>query len=150
MIQESTTTNNKKEMKRTWPFLLGLLLLAAPAAQAQFTYTTNNGTITITGYTGPGGAVTNPSAINGLAVTIVGVREHAANLLALGMGKRSTLGSPLQRLAAHYIPSAASTHQAPVFFPFAESLAYHGQEDPISLSALKLRLCPLTNPEEKS
>jgi hypothetical protein len=37
--------------------LFGLLLLAAPAAQAQFTYTTNNATITLTGYTGAGGAV---------------------------------------------------------------------------------------------
>ncbi len=37
--------------------LLQLLLLwAVPGAvQAQFTYRTNNGTIAITGYTGPGG-----------------------------------------------------------------------------------------------
>jgi len=43
-----------------------LLLLALPAAvQAQFTFTTNNGTITITGYTGPGGDVTIPSWTNG-------------------------------------------------------------------------------------
>ena len=44
-------------MKRTWPVLLGLLLLAAPAVQAQFTYTTNNGAITLTAYSGAGGAV---------------------------------------------------------------------------------------------
>jgi hypothetical protein len=37
-----------------------------------FTFTTNNGTITLTGYTGPGGAVTIPSAINGLPVTSIG------------------------------------------------------------------------------
>ena len=37
--------------------------------EAQFTYTTNNGTITITRYTGPVGAVTIPSTINGLPVT---------------------------------------------------------------------------------
>ena len=50
-----------------------LLLLALPAVvQAQFTYTTNNGTITITGYTGSGGAVTIPSTINGLPVTSIG------------------------------------------------------------------------------
>ena len=37
-----------------------------------FTYTTNNGTITITGYTGSGGAVTIPDTINGLPVTSIG------------------------------------------------------------------------------
>ncbi len=54
-------------------FLLLLVLLALPAvAQAQFDYTNTNGTITMTGYTGPGGAVTIPSAINGLPVTSIG------------------------------------------------------------------------------
>jgi len=36
------------------------------------TYTTNNGTITITGYTGPRGALTIPSTIYGLPVTSIG------------------------------------------------------------------------------
>ena len=50
-----------------------LMLLALPAPlQAQFNYTTNNGTITITGYTGSGGAVTIPSTTNGLPVTAIG------------------------------------------------------------------------------
>lgn len=50
-----------------------LLLLALPAVvQAQFTFTTNNGAITITGYTGPGGVVTIPSTINFLPVTSIG------------------------------------------------------------------------------
>ena len=41
--------------------------------QAQdFTYITNNGAITITQYTGPGGAVTIPDSINGLPVTSIG------------------------------------------------------------------------------
>ncbi len=54
-----------------------LLLLALPAmVQAQFNYnTTTNGTITITGYFGPGGAVTVPDRIpdttNGLPVTSI-------------------------------------------------------------------------------
>jgi hypothetical protein len=66
--------------------LLPLLLLLLPATvQAQFnytnnygiwTYTTTNGTITITGYTGPGGAVIIPDRIpdttNGLPVTSIG------------------------------------------------------------------------------
>ena len=56
--------------------MLALLVLwtlpATLPAQAQFNYTTNNGTITITGYTGPGGAVTIPSTIDGLPVTTIG------------------------------------------------------------------------------
>jgi hypothetical protein len=53
--------------------LLVAALLALPAVvQAQFNYTTTNGTITITGYTGSGGAVTIPATINGLPVTSIG------------------------------------------------------------------------------
>src|ERR1035438_9088035 len=53
--------------------LVALLLLAAPVmVQAQFTYTTNNGAITITGYTGPGGAVIIPDKTDGLPVTSIG------------------------------------------------------------------------------
>jgi len=40
--------------------------------QAQFNYTTENGTITLTGYTGPGGAVAIPDTINGMPVTRIG------------------------------------------------------------------------------
>jgi hypothetical protein len=49
--------------------VLGLVLPAA--AEAQFNYTTNNGTILITGYTGSGGDVTIPSTTNGLPVTSI-------------------------------------------------------------------------------
>jgi len=45
-------------MKGLFSWLLGLLLFGAPAARAQFCYTTNNGEITLTGYTGGSGAVT--------------------------------------------------------------------------------------------
>ena len=51
-----------------------LLLLALPGeVQAQdFTYTNTNGTITITGYIGPGGDVVIPSSIGGVPVTSIG------------------------------------------------------------------------------
>src|SRR4051812_113195 len=50
-----------------------LLLALSPSVLAfDYTYTTGNGQITITGYTGPGGAVTIPSSIDGFAVTIIG------------------------------------------------------------------------------
>ena len=54
-----------------WAMLSGALLLAAPAALAQFNYITNNGTIIITGYTGPTGPVTIPATISGLPVTAI-------------------------------------------------------------------------------
>ena len=59
-------------MRLLRPVLL-LLILGLPAVvQAQFTHTTNNGKLTITGYTGPGGAVAIPDTINGLPVTRIG------------------------------------------------------------------------------
>src|ERR1019366_6487234 len=50
-----------------------LALLALPlVSRAQFTFTTNNGAITITKYTGSGGAVIIPSSTNGWPVTSIG------------------------------------------------------------------------------
>jgi hypothetical protein len=43
-----------------------------PSSLSQFNYTAYSGTISITGYTGPGGAVTIPFVINGLPVTSIG------------------------------------------------------------------------------
>ena len=68
-------------MKRTWPFLLGLVLFAAPAAvQAQFTYTTNSGGITLAAYTGTGAAV----VISNFVTTIgAGAFEDSTNLTSV-------------------------------------------------------------------
>jgi len=52
--------------------LAALLCFAPLAAQAQYEYVTNNGTITITRYIGPGGDVSIPSTIDGLPVTTIG------------------------------------------------------------------------------
>jgi hypothetical protein len=61
-------------MKRTWSIILGILLLATLGAQAQFNDTTNADgiTVTIIGYSGPGGAVTIPATITGLPVAGIG------------------------------------------------------------------------------
>jgi hypothetical protein len=58
-------------MKPLIIFLFAALLLPL-SAQAQYTYTTNSGAITITGYSGPGGTVTIPDTINGYPVTSIG------------------------------------------------------------------------------
>ena len=55
---------------RLLPLLL--VILATLAQAADFTYTTNSGSITITGYTGPLGDVVIPDAIDGLPVTSIG------------------------------------------------------------------------------
>lgn len=56
--------------------VLALLLFLMPAVGlAQFTYTTNNSALTITGYIGPGGVVTIPETIDGLPV--VGIGSYA-------------------------------------------------------------------------
>ncbi len=57
------------------------LMLALPAAvHAQFQYSNNgNGTCTITGYTGSGGAVTIPTSTNGLTVTSIGYEAFIYN-----------------------------------------------------------------------
>ena len=52
--------------------LLSLLLLLPTAAWGQFEFVTNNGAITITAYTGPGGQVAIPGSINDLPVTTIG------------------------------------------------------------------------------
>jgi hypothetical protein len=72
--------------------LLLLLLLTLPAVvEAQFTYTINNGTVTITGYTGPGGAVVIPSTINGLPVTTIGnFAFYGASLTSVTFGTNVT------------------------------------------------------------
>src|SRR6516225_8130382 len=58
-----------------YSFTAFAMLLSFPIAglpAQDFTYTNINGTITITGYTGPGGNVTIPSTITGLPVTSIG------------------------------------------------------------------------------
>jgi hypothetical protein len=52
--------------------LLTLLLGLSASGHAQFTFTTNSGAITITGYTGSGGVVTIPDTTNGYPVTSIG------------------------------------------------------------------------------
>jgi hypothetical protein len=70
---------------RRWLLPL-LFLLALPAVvQAQYTCTTNNGTITITGYTGAGGVVTIPGIINGYPVTGIGTNAFLTNSSLTGV-----------------------------------------------------------------
>jgi hypothetical protein len=61
--------------------IIGLFLLLPAVVQAQFIFTTYNGSVTIMGYTGSGGAVVIPATINGYPVTSIG--ENAFDLCRL-------------------------------------------------------------------
>ena len=59
-------------MKINPSLTFAVLLIFAPAAHAQFTYTNINGTITITGYTNTNNVVVVPNTIDGMPVTGIG------------------------------------------------------------------------------
>jgi hypothetical protein len=60
-----------KSVWRRWGVFWLVLGMLPAVARAQFLFTTNNGTITITGYTGPGGVVVIPDTTNGWPVTSI-------------------------------------------------------------------------------
>lgn len=62
-----------------WGIAACCLGLLPVAAQAQYDCTTNSGKITLTRYTGPGGAVVIPDTYNGLTVTALGPFLFSAN-----------------------------------------------------------------------
>jgi hypothetical protein len=64
----------------TFILLLAYVLVPqqALAQAADYSYTTNNDTITITAYNGSGGAVTIPDTINGLPVTSIGYEAFSS------------------------------------------------------------------------
>jgi hypothetical protein len=70
--------------------VLWLVLMGEMQAQ-DFTYTNTNGTITITGYTGPGGDVVIPITIDGLPVTSIGDRAFSPLNNPTNPGSPSTL-----------------------------------------------------------
>ncbi len=77
---------------------LGLLFMVPALVQAQpeYNYITNNGAITITRYTGPGGDVSIPSTIDGLPVTAIGGNAFysCSNLASLTIsGSVTNVGS---------------------------------------------------------
>jgi hypothetical protein len=71
-------TQNSDRCAKILLILATMLVLALPRKSwSQFTYTTNNGAITITGYTGPDSIVTIPSTINGYPVAAIGANAFS-------------------------------------------------------------------------
>ena len=73
-------------------FLLVVLLALPSVVQAQFNYTTNNGKITITQYTGSDSDVPIPNTINGFKVTVIGSDAffQSENLTSVEIGTNVT------------------------------------------------------------
>jgi hypothetical protein len=63
------------------PYAISVFFNTSTFFTLPFTYTTNNGAITITGYTGTNIAVTIPSTINGLPVTSIAYGAFQASIL---------------------------------------------------------------------
>jgi hypothetical protein len=76
-IRAMTTTPDKA--RTTWLPLMLLLLLPVVVQAQDFTYTTNNGVITITAYTGTNAVLTIPNTINGLPVTTIAFEAFSSN-----------------------------------------------------------------------
>jgi len=75
-------------MKEHFSVFVVMLLCAAPSGlEAQFAYTSTNGSTSTTGYNGPGGAVILPSTLNGLPVTsiAVGAFSGCSNLSSIAI-----------------------------------------------------------------
>jgi hypothetical protein len=87
----TTCTQRMAPRLRTACALL-LFLALPPMAQAQFNAETIDGAVTITGYTGPRGAVTIPSTINGLPVTDIGHNafDYCSALTSVTIGSSVT------------------------------------------------------------
>ena len=70
-------------MKTHWGKLMviGVVLLLSGVVHAQYTFTTNNGAITITGYTGSNGNVIIPSTTNGYPVTSIGTNAFNSMII---------------------------------------------------------------------
>ncbi len=64
-------------MKKLLACLFCLFPLLESTTRAQYTYTINNGAVTITGYIGSGGTVNIPNTINGFSVTGIGGEAFA-------------------------------------------------------------------------
>ena len=62
----------RSHLRAGWILALALLGALGGAVQAQFTFATNQGTLTLTGYTGSGGVVIIPETVNGLPVVAIG------------------------------------------------------------------------------
>jgi len=109
--------------------LLGVVLFVPAQGQAQYSFTTNNEEIAITGYSGSGGSVVIPDSTNGYPVTSIGTNAfyNCTNLTSVAISTNVTsLGlqsfSDCVNLTNVTIPNGV-TNIGPGAFAWSTSLA---------------------------
>jgi len=104
-------------------FLILFLLAAPAAAQAQFSWTTNAGgvTLTVTGYSGPGGNIAIPAAISNLTVTAIGQFAFDNNTSLTGVAIPGT-SPPSAKARFSTAPTSAASPFLAVSLPSATML----------------------------
>jgi hypothetical protein len=109
---------SRLSLKKRFRILMLLMLpqLFLPViVRAQFIYVTNNGAITITGYTGSGGTLVIPNTINGLPVTAIGSDAFfntALTWVAIGTNVTTIGGGAFQActsLSSIYLPNSVTS-----------------------------------------
>ena len=74
---------------------------ATAAADGSYTYTVENGKATMTGYTGPGGAVAVPATLGGCPVTTIGecaLWECTSHLIGINLVLKTECRAPVNFL----------------------------------------------------
>ena len=113
-----------------WISVISALILFPAVVQAQFSCTTNADglSVTITGYTGPGGDETIPQTINGLTVTAIGNNAlwFNANITSITItNDRISIGSQAflrSSLLTNVVLGAGVTNIGPQAFAYINSL----------------------------
>ena len=82
---------NKSPLQTAWLCVIATVLLPV-AAHGQYTYVTNGSAVTISAYTGAGGAVTIPDNSDGLPITDIGAGSFSGSAVtSIVMGSNITV-----------------------------------------------------------
>jgi hypothetical protein len=121
-FSEGTGMKTLKRWQILWSLIAALWLPAV--AQGQFTFTTNNGAITITGYNGNPTALAIPSTINFLPVTTIGNFAFSNNASLTSVIIPNGVTNISQYAFAYCTNLISITNSASIIYIGARAFAY--------------------------